>query len=65
VNQLKLVTIDRIAVGTLHCIAVSTQGDVSHLKIVYLYIVFIVLYIYYTNIGIFFLFFLSHFKYQI
>lgn len=28
-NQLKLVTIDHIAVGTLHCIAVSTQGDVS------------------------------------
>jgi len=36
VNQLKLVTIDHIAVGTLHCIAVSTQGDVSHLKIVYM-----------------------------
>lgn len=30
VNQLKLVTIDHIAVGTLHCIAVSTQGDVSN-----------------------------------
>lgn len=28
-NYLKLVTIDHIAVGTLHCIAVSTQGDVS------------------------------------
>jgi len=31
VNQLKLVTIDHIAVGTLHCIAVSTQGDVSYI----------------------------------
>lgn len=29
VDQLKLVTIEQIAVGTLHCIAVSTQGDVS------------------------------------
>ncbi|XP_050428032.1 E3 ubiquitin-protein ligase HERC2 [Adelges cooleyi] len=28
VNQLKLITIDHIAVGTLHCIAVSTQGEV-------------------------------------
>ncbi|XP_060835591.1 E3 ubiquitin-protein ligase HERC2 isoform X3 [Rhopalosiphum padi] len=28
VNQLKLVSIDYIAVGTLHCIAVTTQGDV-------------------------------------
>ncbi|XP_050522470.1 E3 ubiquitin-protein ligase HERC2 [Daktulosphaira vitifoliae] len=28
VNQLKLVTVDYIAVGTLHCIAVSTQGEV-------------------------------------
>lgn len=33
VNQLKLVTIDHIAVGTLHCIAVSTQGDVSCITI--------------------------------
>lgn len=34
-NQLKLVTIDHIAVGTLHCIAVSTQGDVSFIKYQY------------------------------
>jgi len=33
VNQLKLVTIDHIAVGTLHCIAVSTQGDVSYIYV--------------------------------
>jgi E3 ubiquitin-protein ligase HERC2 len=31
VNQLKLVSIDYIAVGTLHCIAVTTQGDVSYI----------------------------------
>lgn len=48
VNQLKLVTIDHIAVGTLHCIAVSTQGDVSCVIVnIFLYVV---LY-YYLNIN--------------
>jgi len=41
VDQLKLVTIDHIAVGTLHCIAVSTQGDVSFYNYMFIYYILI------------------------
>lgn len=33
VHQLKSITIDQIAVGTLHCLAVSTQGEVSNVDL--------------------------------